>query len=48
MTRTSAIKLGITFTAMTPINARFEPLAQWSMNTAAAAAAEAEDQEQPA
>jgi hypothetical protein len=48
VTRTSAIKLGITFTAMTPINARFEPLAQWSMNTAAAAAAEAEDQEQPA
>ncbi|HWO61270.1 MAG TPA: phage tail protein [Umezawaea sp.] len=48
VTRTSAIKLGITFTALTPINARFEPLAQWSMNTAAAAAAEAEDQEQPA
>jgi hypothetical protein len=47
VTRTSAIKLGITFTAMTPINARFEPLAQWSMDTTAAAPAE-EGQEQPA
>jgi len=47
VTRTSAIKLGITFTAMTPINARFEPLAQWSMNTAAATSAAEEDQEQP-
>lgn len=40
VTRTSAIKLGVTFTAMTPINAAFEPLAQWSMNATAPAAAE--------
>lgn len=50
VTRTSAIKLGVTFTAMTPINARFEPLAQWSMNTTAptTASASEEEQEQPA
>ncbi|MBP2323586.1 hypothetical protein JOF56_003971 [Kibdelosporangium banguiense] len=45
ITRTSAIKLGVTFSALTPINARFEPLAVWSMNktspaTTVAAAAE--------
>jgi len=42
ITRTSAIKLGVTFTALTPINARFEPLAAWSMKppTTAAVAAE--------
>ncbi|HKN56317.1 MAG TPA: phage tail protein [Amycolatopsis sp.] len=44
VTRTSAIKLGVTFTAMTPINARFEPLAVWSMNQASGLAAEAEEQ----
>ena len=38
--RTSAIKLGVTFTAMTPINSSSEPLAQWSINPAAGAAAE--------
>jgi hypothetical protein len=32
VTRTAAIKLGVTFSALTPINARFEPLAVWSMN----------------
>jgi len=32
LTRTSAIKLGVTFTALTPIRAGFEPLALWSMN----------------
>jgi hypothetical protein len=31
--RSSAVKLGVTFTALTPINARPEPLAVWSMNT---------------
>ena len=42
-------KLGVTFTAMTPINSTSEPLAQWSINpAAAAAAAEAETEEQPA
>lgn len=46
ITRTSAIKLGVTFTALTPINARFEPLAQWSMNTPAAASAEQDQAEQ--
>lgn len=44
LTRTSAIKLGVTFTALTPIRTGFEPLAVWSMNRtapgAAAAAAE--------
>jgi len=34
-TRTTAIKLGLTFTAMTPIRAGFEPLAVWSMNRTA-------------
>jgi hypothetical protein len=47
ITRTSAIKLGVTFSALTPINSRFEPLAVWSMNktsptAAVTAAAEAE------
>jgi hypothetical protein len=44
ITRTSAIKLGVTFSALTPINDRFEPLAVWSMNktSPAVAAAEAE------
>ena len=44
ITRTSAIKLGVTFSALTPINGRFEPLAVWSMNrtSPAVAAAEAE------
>jgi hypothetical protein len=44
ITRTSAIKLGVTFSALTPINERFEPLAVWSMNktSPAVAAAEAE------
>jgi hypothetical protein len=32
LTRTSAIKLGVTFTALTPIRPGFEPLAVWSMN----------------
>jgi hypothetical protein len=32
ITRTSAIKLGVTFTALTPINVKSEPLAVWSMN----------------
>jgi hypothetical protein len=32
LTRTSAIKLGVTLTALTPIRAGFEPLAVWSMN----------------
>lgn len=36
LTRTSAIKLGVTFTALTPIRAGFEPLAVWSMNQTAA------------
>jgi|GEM_PF-2300173 len=35
ITRTSAIKLGITFTALTPIRPGFEPLAVWSMNQSA-------------
>ncbi len=38
ITRTSAIKLGVTFTALTPINARFEPLAVWSVKPATATA----------
>jgi hypothetical protein len=46
VTRTSAIKLGVTFTALTPINARFEPLAAWTMK--APPAAVAEEEEQPA
>jgi len=32
LTRTTSIKLGVTFTALTPINTRSEPLAVWSMN----------------
>jgi hypothetical protein len=49
ITRTSAIKLGVTFTAMTPINTRFEPLAVWSMNRVSVTAAETRDEEeQPA
>ncbi|MFD9890636.1 phage tail protein [Amycolatopsis sp. NPDC059027] len=48
VTRTAAIKLGVTFTALTPINARFEPLAQWSMNQTAPTAATAETEEQHA
>lgn len=31
-TRTTAVKLGVTFTALTPIRPGFEPLAVWSMN----------------
>jgi hypothetical protein len=38
LTRTSAVKLGVTFTALTPIRAGFEPLATWSMSPPAAAA----------
>jgi hypothetical protein len=49
VTRTSAIKLGVTFTAMTPINSASEPLAQWSINQATAVAgAEPAEEEQPA
>jgi hypothetical protein len=40
--RTSAVKLGITFTALAPLTAGGEPLASWSMNTAAPAAAAAQ------
>lgn len=45
ITRTSAIKLGVTFTALTPLGAAGSPLAQWSMNklTPVAAAAAAEE-----
>ena len=32
LTRTSSVKLGVTFTALTPIRPGFEPLAVWSMN----------------
>jgi hypothetical protein len=32
LSRTAAIKLGVTFTALTPINTRSEPLAVWTMN----------------
>lgn len=39
ITRTSAVKLGVTFTALTPINARFEPLAAWTMKAPAATVA---------
>jgi hypothetical protein len=39
ITRTSAIKLGVTFTAMTPISGDPETLAQWSISGTAAAAA---------
>jgi hypothetical protein len=43
VTRTASLKLGVTFTALTPINTRSEPLAVWTMNklspTAAVAAA---------
>jgi hypothetical protein len=42
ITRSSAIKLGVTFTALTPINAEFEPLAVWSMKPPATQVAEAE------
>lgn len=38
-TRTSAVKLGVTFTALTPISPTSEPLAVWSMNTTAPQAA---------
>jgi|tagenome__1003787_1003787.scaffolds.fasta_scaffold20944193_3 hypothetical protein len=45
LSRTAAVKLGLTFTALTPINTRSEPLALWTMNqtsptTAAVAASE--------
>jgi hypothetical protein len=40
ITRTSAIKLGVTFTALTPINSQFDPLAVWSMNQPTAATEE--------
>jgi hypothetical protein len=42
ITRTSAIKLGVTFTAMTPINGKSEPLAQWAISEPAAAAGTSE------
>ncbi len=49
LTRTAAVKLGVTFTALTPLNAQSEPLAVWSMNktspTAATASAAAENKE---
>jgi hypothetical protein len=32
--RTSAVKLGVTFTALAPLTPGAEPLASWSMNTA--------------
>jgi hypothetical protein len=44
VTRTSAIKLGVTFTALTPIVPGFEPLAQWSMNQTVPSAAEETDE----
>ncbi|MFL6072747.1 MAG: hypothetical protein ACJ73S_05050 [Mycobacteriales bacterium] len=46
--RNTAVRLGVTFTALTPISATSEPLAVWSMNatapTAAATAATAEEE----
>jgi hypothetical protein len=47
ITRTSAIKLGVTFTALTPINARFEPLAAWTMKPPSTTTSSVEE-EQPA
>jgi len=46
VTRTAAIKLGVTFTALTPINARSEPLATWSMKPPTTTVAEAPAEEQ--
>lgn len=44
LTRTSAVKLGVTFTAMTPLRAGHEPLATWSMSPVTiGAAAESEE-----
>lgn len=49
-TRTTSVKLGVTFTALTPINAGSEPLATWSFNktsptaTASLAAATSESE----
>jgi len=48
ITRTSAIKLGVTFTALTPINPRFEPLATWSVKPPTTTATEVTEEEQPA
>jgi hypothetical protein len=39
--RTSAVKLGVTFTALTPLTPGSEPLATWTMNTAPAPSAAA-------
>lgn len=43
ITRTSPIKLGVTFTALTPMRTGFEPLAVWSMNQTAPGTAAAEN-----
>lgn len=48
ITRTSAIKLGVTFTALTPINSRFEPLAAWTMKPQTGATEAPTEEEQPA
>jgi hypothetical protein len=40
-TRTTSVKLGVTFTALTPINATSEPLAVWSLNKTSPGAAAA-------
>lgn len=40
--RNTAVKLGVTFTALTPINARSEPLAVWLMNATAPTAVAAD------
>jgi hypothetical protein len=40
--RNTAVKLGVTFTALTPINAASEPLAVWLMNATAPTAVAAE------
>ena len=39
----AAVKLGVTFTALTPVNARSEPLALWTMNQTSPSAAAAQD-----
>jgi len=44
-TRTSAVKLGVTFSALTPLTARAEPLAVWTMNTTGTAPPAAPGQE---
>jgi len=43
LSRTAAVKLGVTFTALTPVNARSEPLALWTMNQTSPSAAAAQD-----